>query len=161
MGRAAPAVRILDPLPANDPQAFWYGAVVPLHVEVDGAHPLWVTAADRRIRLALNGEEFAVPAEDWVDRGQGLTLTTSLKGLRLGINTIEVSAATPRGLNRLTRAFLVDTAPRRGGTVTVDPRQVDPDVPRHRRPARPAGAACPFHRRRRRLRGLGGVRPGR
>jgi len=120
-------LRILDPLPADRPEAVWYGATTPLHIEVDAAHPLWVSDSDPQIRLALNGEEFVVPPERWMDTGQGLTLTTELQtvsgGLRLGINTVELTVVTIREIKSLARAFLVDPASARGSDLKVDPRR--------------------------------------
>ena len=119
-------LRILDPLPVASPEAVWYGPIVPLIVEVDAAHPLWVSDSDRQIRLAVNGKELVIPPKRWVDTGQGLTLSTELQtdnGLRLGINTVELTVMTTRGIKRLAKSYLVDPAAARAPEVRVDPRR--------------------------------------
>lgn len=127
-GRPSLAVRILDPRATSSlRRPVWYGDAIAVAVAIDGAHPSWLTSRDQRIRLALNGTSLAVSPSSWTDTGAGLSLRTTMqtgpgRAFRLGINVLEVSVVSGRGVvARGATSFFMDcTRHVRTGSVSVD-----------------------------------------
>ena len=135
------SVHIVSPAPiADQPSLNWaYGPTLTARVSVRGAKPAFIEPnKPKRIYLALNGQELAVPSGRWVysTTAGSLSLTLPLNAqtdlLRPGLNALVCSVSGGKK-NRYERAFLC----RESGTAHGPPR--------HRRAgggAQPVGLPC-------------------